>query len=105
METKAEEMTQKLADVEHRMRALEKEMANRKGQERELNDHLRVRSYRKQMADIDKKLSDLERQRVNFEMSSYEREMQSHKRKQEQLIDKVSVAWDGIHILMIMFCF
>ncbi|KAI9320742.1 hypothetical protein BX666DRAFT_1229966 [Dichotomocladium elegans] len=87
-EIKLENLKQRQKAVELKMKELEKRIADRKGSERELNDQLRYRALKKQIAECQRELSSLEGQHIDLERSSYERQMKALKMKQEKIIDK-----------------
>ncbi|KAI8141253.1 hypothetical protein BJV82DRAFT_518796 [Fennellomyces sp. T-0311] len=88
LELKVEDLQRKRSNTDKKMRDIEKQILDRKGTERELNDHLRHRTLKKQLAECHKKLNDLKGQRTQFERASYERQMETLKAKQEELIDQ-----------------
>ncbi|KAI8388332.1 uncharacterized protein BYT42DRAFT_491740 [Radiomyces spectabilis] len=87
LETKVTDLLGKQDVTEQKIRALEKELLDRKGIERELNDHLRYRSMKQQWKDCDRQLSELRVEQQQFEKSSYERQLQKLQDTQAKLID------------------
>lgn len=89
LEKKTDELIAKRNDIESRLRELEKEVIDRAGVERELNDQLRVRGLRAQLKQCDQELSELKKEQQGFEHTSYESKMHDLKKQQERLIDTV----------------
>ena len=89
LEVKVEDLQRKRIATDKKLREIEKQILDRKGTERELNDHLRHRILKKQLAECHMKLTSLKEQRTQFERASYERQMETLKAKQEELIDEV----------------
>lgn len=89
LEKKLENFQTKQVDVEKRMKDLEARIMDRRSIERELKDHLRHRTYQKQLEECEEQLEELRRQQSQVDRASYERQLGTLKAKQEVLIDKV----------------
>lgn len=89
LEKKLENFQTKQADVEKRMKDLEARIMDRRSIERELKDHLRHRTYQKQLEECEEQLGELQQQQSQVDRASYERQLGTLKAKQEVLIDKV----------------
>lgn len=89
LEKKLEDFEAKQADVDKRMKDLEARILDRRSIERELKDHLRYRTYQKQLDECEEQLKELQQQQSQVDRASYERQLGTLKAKQEVLIDKV----------------
>lgn len=89
LEKKLEDFEAKQADVDKRMKDLEARILDRRSIERELKDHLRHRTYQKQLDECEEQLKELQQQQSQVDRASYERQLGALKAKQEVLIDKV----------------
>lgn len=84
-ESRAEELTRKLASAVQQLREFEKEMMDRQGIERELNDHIRYQDYQKDLIRCEQDLQRLQAEQGSFSQMSYEQDMEKLKRNQQRL--------------------
>lgn len=105
LEKKLENFQTKQADVEKRMKDLEARIMDRRSIERELKDHLRHRTYQKQLEECEEQLEELQQQQSQVDRASYERQLGTLKAKQEVLIDKVIWVMSLLFSKLILYIF
>ncbi|CAO3628334.1 unnamed protein product [Cunninghamella echinulata] len=86
LDSQIQSLKQKLDAKIEEINTVNKELADRKGLERELKDHLKYRSLQKQIRMCDQQLREYKAQSKDFMKTSYEQKLELLKTKQTQLI-------------------
>ncbi|KAI9302405.1 hypothetical protein BJ944DRAFT_242399 [Cunninghamella echinulata] len=86
LDSQIQSLKQKLDAKIEEISIVDKELADRKGVERELKDHLKYRSLQRQVKMCDQQLGEYKAQSKDFMKTSYEQKLELLKTKQTQLI-------------------
>ncbi|CAO3633874.1 unnamed protein product [Cunninghamella blakesleeana] len=86
LETQIKLAKQKLETKVEEISKIDKELVDRKGLERELKDHIKFRSLKRDVKTCNQKLKEYRAQNEGFILTSYEQKIEVLKNKQTQLI-------------------
>ncbi|ORZ09566.1 hypothetical protein BCR42DRAFT_304223, partial [Absidia repens] len=86
LESHIKTMTKDRDSKNEEIRAMDKELADRQGVERELKDHIRYRSIKEDLKTCESELAEYKRQSQQFKRATYEQKLELLKNKQSQYI-------------------
>lgn len=80
-----------MSNADDRLASIEKDEADRRGIERDLQDQLRYRQAQADLTDCDKDLEELEGKQGEYNLSSLKRELRKAQEEESKLVDMVKI--------------
>jgi chromosome segregation ATPase len=91
LENQIKSISNKITNADDRLAIIEKDEADRRGIERDLQDQLRYRQAESDLKDCDKDLEELEGRQTDYNVSTLKRELRKFQDEESKLVDMVNL--------------
>lgn len=89
------DIKRKVAGIDEKLAIIEKDEAERRGVERDLQDQIKYRDMQEQLAKCEQELAAASQRQDEVDIASLQRGLQRARKEQSDLVDKVKDGLDG----------
>lgn len=83
------QISDKVASIDEKLSIINKDEAERRGTERDLQDQIKYRELQAQLAECEKDLDEMEEKQGEYNVVAVQQELEKHRNEQSDLIAKV----------------